>query len=114
MTYTEQIIVWQVNEVPDYYGGVYEALVPATGAPTWADIQQASGNQVSILGGTPTEGVFNLLVNTKDGFTWKQGLVVQSRFGYIAIESISEDYRKRRISLQGNIVSFPANYNSLS
>jgi hypothetical protein len=105
MVHLEQITVWIPNDTPDYYGGIYEGYIPATNAPTWATIRQTSGNQIGILGGTATEGVFEMFFNTLDGWSWKQGYLIESRFGYISIDSYTEDIRKRLIRAEGNITT---------
>jgi hypothetical protein len=105
LTHTEQIAVFIPSLTPDYYGGVYESYIPATGAPTWATIRQSSGNQIGFLSGSPTESRFDIDVNDKDGWIWLQGQIIDSRFGYISVDSISEGQRKRTIRLSGNITT---------
>jgi hypothetical protein len=104
MTFTEQIIVFVPNFQTDYYGGVYEAFVPDVSAPIFANIEQSSGGQIPLLGGSPTEGVYNVTVNDKDGFVWKQGFQINCRFGNIVVESVSEGIRKRTFRLVCNLV----------
>ncbi len=104
MVHLEQIQVWQVNNTPDYYGGVYESYVPAANAPTWATIRQNSGSQVTLFGGSPTNAVYEVFANYKDGFTWEQGMVITSlTYPDIVVDTISEDTRLRLIRLTANI-----------
>lgn len=104
MIHTEQIAVFELSSEPDYYGGIYETYVPAIGAPTWATIRQTSGNQIAFMSAGPQEKRFDIEVNQLETWTWQTGHIIDSRFGYISVDSISEDTRKRTLRLTGNII----------
>jgi hypothetical protein len=106
MTFPYEIAVWRKADVPDYYGGVVEGYELAANAPMWANITQASDGQVALFGGTPNNALYDVTVNYREDFTWMQGDLIDCRFGKLAVESIVEDVRMRKITIRANRLTY--------
>ena len=100
MTHFDQIEVWQWTGEINESGG-YNPTDPVrqTLAPTWATINQTSGNDLELNGRKATESVFDVIVNVRPGFTWNRVMFITTRFGNLDVIAISESLRKREITL---------------
>ena len=101
MTHTEQIESYLYTRVANESAGSYEGTpILQELAPTWATIQQLSGNDLEINGRNATESVFDVTLNFPlNGFKYKRTMFITTRFGNLDITNIYEDQRKRTIKL---------------
>jgi head-tail adaptor len=103
MTHPNQIAVYRYEKANDGFGG----FVPATptlmaDAPTWATIQETSGDDLILSERYTTQRRFDIKVNWRDDFTWSRGMfIVSDEYGIIDIDGIQETKRKRHIDISG-------------
>lgn len=101
MTHTEQILVYKYVAVDDGFGG----WLPGTptleaNAPTWATIQQVSGDDLTLSERFATNMQFDVTCNWRDDYTWQRDCFIVSRFGNLDIDGITEQVRKRTMKLR--------------
>jgi hypothetical protein len=103
MTFTEEISVFRYQPANDGFGG----QLPATpelmvNAPTWAKIEQDSGNDITLNERWATRNNYTITVNERPGFTWARNMfIVSANYGVLDIEGIKETIRKRQWELDG-------------
>jgi len=103
MTLTEEISVLRYQPANDGFGG----QLPATpelmvNAPKWANIEQDSGNDITLNERWATRNNYTITVNERPGFTWARNMfIVSANYGVLDIEGIKETVRKRQWELSG-------------
>ncbi len=101
MTYTEQCEVYRYTKIDNTYAG----FIPGTpvlqeNAPTWFDIQQISGNDITVSLRKATESLFTVICNyTLRSFSWDDTMFITTRFGNLDIIGIQQSIRKRQYTL---------------
>ena len=101
MTHTEQIAVYRYKKADDGFGEYIPATPELlTNAPTYATIQQVSGDDLIISERLASNLQFDVTVNWRDDFSWQRDCFIVSRFGNLDIDGITETKRKRTMQLR--------------
>jgi len=104
MAFTEQITVYKQVKVANNSGGFTTTNVIQDNAPTWADIQQTSGDVNQFSTRDELQRVYAITCNYRADFTWDNDMYVVSRFGNLQVNSVVEDVRKKRVEIIGAVV----------
>ena len=101
MTFTEEILVYKYQRANDGFGGYVPAAPELqTDAPTWAQIEQNSGNDLVLNERWTTNNNYLVTVNWRDDFTWTRDMfIVSANYGVLDIEGIKETVRKKQWEL---------------
>mgnify|MGYP001587210560 FL=1 len=105
MTHTEQIQTWKYASVDDGFAG-QTPITPIlqTLAPTWATINQISGNDIRISLRLDTESTFEAFTNYRSDFRFQRNMFITTRFGNLDITGIKETGRKRGNTLELKLI----------
>ena len=94
--YTEEITVYKNVATQNDSGGFTTSPQIELYAPTWADIQQASGDQQLFSTRDEIRQTYTVLCNYRADFAWSVDMYIVSRFGNLQVIGIEESIRKRQ------------------
>lgn len=101
---TEPISFYKFEKVPDSYAGFGEVAALQTDAPSFAIIEERSGDDVRISERLASEFTYRITINKRSDFTVTRVMYVSSRFGVLSLTGIRESVRKRQQILTGNLI----------
>lgn len=101
---TEPISFYKFEKVPDSFAGYGEVASLQTDAPSFATIEERSGDDVRISERLESEFIYRITINKRSDFTVTRVMYVSSRFGVLSITGIRESERKRQQILTANLI----------
>jgi hypothetical protein len=101
---TEPISFYKFEKVPDSFAGYNEVAALQENAPSFAIIEERSGDDVRISERLESEFIYRITINKRSDFTVTRAMYVSSRFGLLSLTGIRESERKRQQILTGNLI----------
>lgn len=101
---TEPISFYKFEKVPDSFAGYNEVASLQYNAPSFAIIEERSGDDVRISERLASEFTYRITINKRSDFTVTRVMYVSSRFGVLSLTGIRESVRKRQQILTGNLI----------
>ena len=101
---TEPISFYKSEKVPDSYAGFGEVAALQTDAPSFAIIEERSGDDVRISERLASEFTYRITINKRSDFIVTRVMYVSSRFGVLSLTGIRESVRKRQQILTASLI----------
>lgn len=101
---TEPISFYKFEKVPDSFAGYNEVAALQSDAPSFAIIEERSGDDVRISERLESEFIYRITINKRSDFTVTRAMYVSSRFGVLSITGIRESERKRQQILTASLI----------
>lgn len=101
---TEPISFYKFEKVPDSFAGYSEVASLQSNAPSFAIIEERSGDDVRISERLESEFIYRITINKRSDFTVTRVMYVSSRFGVLSITGIRESERKRQQILTASLI----------
>lgn len=101
---TEPISFYKFEKVPDSFAGYNEVAALQSDAPSFAIIEERSGDDVRISERLESEFIYRITINKRSDFTVTRVMYVSSRFGVLSITGIRESERKRQQILTASLI----------